>query len=226
MNKVDKFIKNHLMAFPSMWQNRFDVMSEIMFNSCYSWDENGCVVNSYGPEYNPTKESMLKQFQDKLEKQQTESKKDENKEYLNDLHSMWVTSAEQELNEAQFVADNIDVFAKTYAGVSHKEIHYWLLRTQHQGIDQKYGVINNKPDVIDEEWREAIYKWLKEMIPCVNSLFGMLNKNDTAWIPRKEYKDIFIWAYTTYAKYESKQELENRTTFYKMIAEILKSVEE
>lgn len=226
MNKVDKFIKNHLMAFPSMWKNRFDVLAEILFNSCYSWDENGCIVISYGPEYNPTKESMLKVFQDKLEKQRTESKKDENKKYLSDLYSMFIASAEQELNDAQFIADNIDVFAKTYAGVNYREVQYWLFKTQHQGIDTKYGVINNKPDVIDEEWRKAIYDWLKEMIPSVNSLFGKLNKNDTAWIPQEKYKDIFVWAYKTYAKYESKQELENRTTFGKMIGDILKSVEE
>lgn len=226
MNKVDKFIKNHLMAFPSMWVNRFDVMAEIMFNSCYSWDENGCVVINYGPKYNPTKKSMLKQFQDRLEKQQTESKKDENKKYLSDLYSMWVTTAEQELNNAQFVADNIDVFAKTYAGVSHKEVHYWLLKIQHQGIDQKYGVINNKPDVIDEEWRKAIYDWLKEIIPNVNSLFGKANKNYDGWMPQEEYKDIFIWAYSTCSKYQSEQELKNRTTFNKMIFDILKSVEE
>ncbi len=220
LNKVDLAVKRILLAYPSMYRNRFDVMAEIMFNSGYRWDENGCIIESVPicTKGEPTVDSMQKEMVERLIKQ-CKHAQEHSSDCLKDLNDSLITEAKFNLAAAEFIGNNIDVYAKTYCGVDYSVKWLWLLKTDHQGINQDYGCINHKPDVVDEEWRVAIYHWLRELLPMVNSLFGMCEEK--GWTPKEKHKDIFNWAYSKFMLYQSEQERSHMQGLQKMYSEIL-----
>lgn len=226
MNKVDLLVKDLLLEYPTLYHNRFEVLDDIFFNSCYEWDEQGCIAQLFPPKEKPTIEKMLSKFEEKVK--ESKAKLDDivqrhGKDTIHDLYNQFYITDLHQLHDAQFIAANVDVFAKTYCSVNYPETWAWLFKHAKDGIST-YGCIQHPPEVIDEEWREAIYDWTKQLIPSLNGLFGIYN-DKTGWSPQEKYKEVFIWVYKTNRRFESPKEEQHRREFQKVISKILAEAE-
>lgn len=181
MNKIDQLIKNQLLLYPTLFSNRFEVLSFMLDSSNYEW-ENGELIQRI-PDKKGSREEMLKRFEDDVVKE-------ENPEFpdLISLNARHLVSAKQRLVHATFIADNIDVFATTYAGVKYPVIQAWLWHLHRHGINDYYP-IKNIPENVTIEWKKVIYDWLHEIIPTMNGLWGMYSPD--GWKALPEYEKNF-----------------------------------
>lgn len=219
MNKVDLEVKNLILSYPTLFENRFDALNHIFTTSNYAWDENGCLATTCRSRKGTVK-SMLKQLQDEEDKR--EAMLQETPICTRLLHEAWLVESQAKLNKFQFIAKNIDVFASTYCSVGHKEHWLWLYHNVHASFN--YWPISHKPDVVDEDWREAIHKWAHELLPNMNSIMGYMDDNK-GWRPCRGYEYIFNYVRGTWQKYASEQNIQHAREFGKVIAKILDEAE-
>lgn len=234
MNKIDQMVKRLLLAYPTLYTNRFDAMATILTTSTYEW-RNGEIIELEG--YQPeaaTPESMVAQFEKRLAERKTEYDPAHNHECLSKLHRKIITDAERELHDARFIAANIDTYSTSYAGCDYPVLHLWLHHTHRYNVSDLWTV-NNKPEVIDEEWREAIYQWIHLMMPSVNSLFGMFQERNErpvskmkgkGFAPVPGYEEVFNWAYTTWQAYQGPLNAKVAKAMHESIEKILAETEE
>ncbi len=134
------------------------------------------------------------------------------------LNTKNLITAKQKLIHATFIADNIDVFATTYAGVEYPVIWAWLWRIHRHEIND-YCPIKNIPADITPEWKEVIYDWLYQIIPSMNGLWGRYLPD--GWKALPEYEKNFNWIYHTLQKVETPENEEKRIALSEMITKIL-----
>jgi hypothetical protein len=192
MNKIDPMVRTLLLAFPSLFKNRCDVMAELMTNSCYGWNKKGCLVQTVGDfaDRPQTPEAMVAEYEKELA--EAKAKYDPAKEAacLRELHERVVIEAEKELHDARFRAQHIDVFARDYTACGYEAAHAWLHHTDRYGVSE-YWSINKLPKNLDPEWRKAIQDWLHYLMPSANSLFAINTTERYEAVPG--YEEVFNW---------------------------------
>lgn len=224
MNKVDLVVKENLMRFPTLFKNRFDVLAHMLCccGTGYEWDKNGCLAYCLNdPDKEPANtETMLVDFENKVK--ETKEKLKTDPDCLDLFNRAYLAEDEFDLIRAKHVAKNIDIYACTFAGVGN-DVGYWLQRQHYMrfGFNLDSVPINNKPENIDEDWRKAIYLFMKEIIPQTHSCFGYFDNKEKKWGPKKGYEDIFNWVYNTYHLYQSEKESSLAAEFSKIIKDIL-----
>lgn len=222
LNKIDRMIRDMLLRRPTLYANRFDAFAELMTNSCYEWDDNGELVNIM-PEGHPVStESMVEIYHKKLAESRRENDPDTSADCLVKLHVQFITDDERKLHDAEFVAANIDVYAATWCGVDYKQVWLWLFYHHRHGIS-KLWQINNKPAVIDEEWRLAIKDWLRQLLPPANSMMGMFVGEGLAghWQALPGYETVFNWVRETLEHYTTEADREGEKQQEAIVQDIL-----
>lgn len=224
LNKVDLEVKKLLLRYPTLFHNRFDAMVNILTTNNYFW-ENGCLVEQYVNEKFPTKQEMIDKCQKNLENKVIECNEIK-AEYLDNLHSGFITTESFKLTRAKFIAEHIDIFSTEYTCVDYHETWLWLLKCHHdQSFTDKYWVINNKPQIVDDDWRKAIQDWLCLLLPNINQLFGTYNpKTNEPWRAKKEYEGIFNWVHNTLENYKTKEDKEKEEEGNRIAKELIDEI--
>ena len=212
LNKVDQVIQDRLLRYPAMYHNRFQALTGIITQSSFEWDDNGCLIDTCAHlEQEPaTVETMLEQFRKRLA--EAEQRAADSIEYLARLNLKYITDAKRDLADAEFIAANLEAYTTTFAGCTVTHRWHFLYTTKHRGVN-KYWNINNKPEHVDEDWRSAIYEWFQQILPDVNSLFGVDRQyietgRFGGWQALKGCEEIFNWAYTGWRSYQNEKEEE------------------
>ena len=210
LNKVDRAIQDKLLRYPTMYRDRFQALTGIITESSFEWDENGCLVDTCAHlETEPaTVETMLEQFRKRLA--EAEQRAADSHECLARHNLKYITDAKRDLADAEFIAANLEAYTTTFAGCTVTRRWHFLFTTKHRGVHQ-YWNINNKPEHVDEDWRRAIYEWFQQILPDVNSLFGVDRQyvetgKFGGWAAAKGCEEIFNWAYTGWRAYQNEQE--------------------
>jgi hypothetical protein len=205
MNKVDDMVMRLLMNFPTLFHNRFEAFSEIMTNSCFCWTSDGNI--GYISRLDViTPEQMLKRFEDGVAEAQAKFDKDTaDAPYMVSFSLERLIAAKRELADATFIADHIEVYASTWCGCGYDEINKWFGLAERNSFI-KYGVVNNRPANIDEEWRLAIYGWFNHMLPTANSYMGWYDEKEKVWKSVKRHREMFEWLRAKYDEYQSAKE--------------------
>ena len=226
LNKVDQAIQDRLLRYPTICHNRFQALTGIITESVFEWDDNGCLVNTCDHlEQEPaTPETVLEEFRGRLAEAEKRAAA-EPYEYLARLNLDYVTTARRNLADAQFVLANLEVYTTTFTGCTVSSVWNFLFKTNHYGVNQ-YWNVNNKPEYIDEDWRKAIYEWFEELLPSVNSLFGVFSGyvetgRPGGWRAQKGYEEIFNWVYAGRHSYQTDKEAARRKKLYNKTREIL-----
>lgn len=220
MNKVDAEVKNLMLLFPEQFPNRFKALESIFSNSGYGWDKNGCLVGR--DRAKGTKESMIRYYADILAKRNKEIADTKCPELI-PLHTQWLCEAQGALLRAEFIAKNIDIYASRFCDCDYEVSWLWLYH--HQNENFNYWHISHKPEVVDEEWREAIYGWAHHLVPTMNGLMGVPPQGDRGWTPQSQYKGIFNYIYGLMRSYASPKDIEVALAMSEMITKILKESE-
>ena len=197
MNTVDTAVKNLLLAWPTLYRNRFEAITMIFTSSCYEWVDGDLKLTCGGcvPETPPTIEIFLQHFRDELT-EATENKKNESYMPLMDLHNTRILEAQADLNRAQLMADNIDlVCSRFWYGLGCHEstfIRGWLTSAvRNGGID--YWPIFNRPDNVKREWQEAVRNWLRQSLPHIRPHWGRYyekpHDQKNGWFPSYDAED-------------------------------------
>lgn len=225
MNKVDVMVREALLAYPNLYRSRFEVLNEFLFNSCYEWDQNGCLVPIFPLSRPATPEAMIAEYEGKLAKAEQEAIGCH--ECLQRLNEERVVEAKAQLHRAKFVAENIDIYARSYIEVDYHDYWLWLFRANQDSVSSKYGCINSVPDVIDEEWRDAIYHWFKELLSPMHSLMGMYDETgpQKGWKPRQGCEEVFTWVYQKFTAFESPKQKSVRRRMAADISRIIAEAE-
>jgi len=221
MNKVDLQVRRMLMAFPTLYRNRFEAMAEILTNSCFEWDAAGCIVEIFPETYKrATPEAMVQEMQKRLDKA-VWAAKELNSEALSRLHQVYIADAERDLEYTKFVASHLDLFSSEYCRCDSNVMDLWLYNTDRNGISE-YWSVNLKPEVVDEDWRAAIYEWFNRLLPRVNGLFGMIGPKPTdKWQPLPPYEEVFTWAYDTWFLYQSEKDRQVRQSMAEIARQVI-----
>lgn len=220
MNEIDVQIRWMLLAYPTLYRNRFEAFAELMTNSCYEWSADGRLLNVFAQE-DASPESMVTEYEEALEKARKEEA-DNKEECLNGLRRRHVVEAERDLVEARHVAANVDVYASDYTAVSHRDVWHWLNYKHRHGLSGHWA-INNPPANIAEEWRRAIREFLSKVLAPMNSLMGMHSK-EAGWEALPHYAEVFDWVMATYKRYESPEDVAHAAWIDKLTAEIVAEI--
>jgi hypothetical protein len=162
MNKVDKLVAELMLAYPTLYHDRFKAMRYILTTSNYCW-ENGCIVKCWTPHIEPrTPEMARASFLKRIEESKGSICPEQPLEALHDLH--WY----------DVVSENIEVAASRYL---YRTDNYIVMtdvitRMARGGMDfGRYAPIMQKPEVVDQEWNDAIRGWLQEIAPTMNGMW-------------------------------------------------------
>jgi hypothetical protein len=200
LNKVDLEIKRCLLAYPTLYRNRFDVMDHILTTNGngYHWNNKGELVKlNQCDKEDETFDKLRQKGLNHLEEQVEKAKKQIQDNSPINL-SFWI-SKRAELEYAKFVADHIDIYATTYCGVEYRDTWRWLYRSHHRG-DWNYWAITNKKfnscEEVDPDWQEAIREWLRmKIIPAANGIMGIISEETHRFLPQKGYEKFFNFLY-------------------------------
>lgn len=222
MTKIDQMIKRLLLGFPTLYENRFEALAEILTNSGFEWRK-GEIVDIFESR-DRTAERSLAEY----EKELTEARLRQEAEAggcLDGLLAKRVAEAELNLLRFRHTLANIDVYTTQYAGVSYPQTWAWLWYTYRHGVSD-YWSINNRPDNITPEWTEVIRDWLEQLIPSANSLMGFVPHDDMTAPFRAVpgYEKVFNWLRDTYKKYELPEHRERMAEQTKLAEEIVAKI--
>lgn len=224
MNKVDLLVKRMMLAYPTLYPNRFMALAEAFTNSCFYWDANGCIVDQDAFDV-VSPDEMVATRTAELNKQNERINSPTRHECFKSLDERYLAETEAELLMLRHVAKNIDIYASEFTGVDYNTIQNWLFNLERRGISE-YWVINNKPDVVDEEWRVAIREWLQQIIPTVNSNYGIYDNAKNKWGPIDRYAKTFNWMYDTFYSYETESDRKANEHAAELVAQVLKELKE
>ncbi len=171
MNKVDLLVKRMMIEFPTLYPNRFEALAEVFTNSCFEWNDDGTIAEIFRLKDLPP-ETMVVKYEQELAQWKEKAEKDE--DWAKQYNYKYIAEAEVKLMLAKHRAANIDIYASEYTNVHYDTIVLWLFGAR----PSKYWLVNNKPEVVDEEWRLAIRDWFSQMMPVVNGAFGQHHKDE------------------------------------------------
>jgi hypothetical protein len=162
MNKVDKLVAELMLSYPTIFPDRFKALRQILTSSEYAWKD-GCLVRAYEPVETRTPEDGRNDFVRRIE---------ENRDSICRCHYV---EAVARLNWYDFVSEHLEVCASeyVYSSDSHIVMGDMLGRMARSGMDfTRHSPIMNKPEVVDQEWNDAISGWLSQLIPTMNNLWS------------------------------------------------------
>lgn len=227
MNKVDELVAKMMLKYPHRYLTRFEAFCELMTNSGFAWNKKGEIVEDSPPQHSwlrdATPEKMLAECQATLDKRIREASTEP---CLAALNAQFICAERKRLHDAQFIADNLEVWASSYCNVDYHQTWLWLLKTEKDEVCTwreigPHWPVNNPPKNIDEEWRKAIYEFFRFLMPCVNGLFGAFDRKANCWHPANGHEEMFTWIAKSTLAYESEDERTNRKEFSKIIDDIL-----
>lgn len=215
MSKIDELIKRMMLRYPTLYPTRFEAFAELMTNSGFEW-VGGELVEVFKIE-DATPASMLEEVAQELAEARNKAAS-EKCEALHALNRRFVIEAERRLRDAEHVAVNIDVYASDYTTCDYRQAWAWLHHTDRHGVSE-YWNINNVPDDITPEWREAVYQWLMFIMPPANNLMGINRPEGFEAIPR--YAATFDWLKAKCDEFAPKYTPEQIARMQEVAAEIM-----
>jgi hypothetical protein len=222
-NRVDTLVANLMLRYPTIFPDRFKALEHILTTSDYAWDEHGCLVNAY-PDSEPerTPEVARAEFLERIEEREKEAAK------YSDLCPEHLLQARDDLRWYDFISENIEVASARYLyrADSYACIHSFLARYDRYCHINKYSPIMNKPEVVDQEWSDAIREWLREIIPPMNGVWGHLDRNERGpWMPslRLNRSQLIVWelVYYLHALYKTDADRKREAVSKQIVAEML-----
>lgn len=200
MNKVDNYIKQLMLGYPSLYPNRFAVMKHIFCSngSGYSWDKNGCPVLFH-------QEKQFNKMDMKIEKELLKKYKkgyDDPHEAMSDFYLANVIQVKKVLSDYRWREKNIDLIAsKMHPFVSYNDVYGllyehngtygWLLSIDNGDAHKNPNYMPQRDD-IDKEWREALLGFIHEILPVMHSRCGYLDEENKCWKVTEFYKETDI----------------------------------
>lgn len=191
MNKVDLLVKRMLLEWPSIYQNRFQAMVEILCSGHFNW-VNGCIEpDKFYFSHTPGEQKLtpVSFYEQSLKKAKKDVKQYEHIKYLKSLNDSRIVEAKFDLMKARFLEKNIDIFASEFCGIESSEVNYWLLKLDKDWFYEPHACICKIPPEIDSDWDDAIRRFLLEVMPQVNGLFAIQTERENVPVP--EHKKIY-----------------------------------
>jgi hypothetical protein len=191
MNKADLLVKRMLMEWPSIYQNRFQAMIEILTSGHFSWVD-GCIEPDkfyFSHTSSEQKLTPITFYEQSLKKTKERIKEYKNVKYLKSLNDSRLAEAKFDLIKAKFLEQNIDIFASEFCGIESNEIDCWLLKLDKNWFYEPHACICKMPAEIDSDWDDAIRSFLLEVMSNVNGLFAIQREHENVPIP--EHKKIY-----------------------------------
>lgn len=222
MSKINQLIRRMMMAYPSLYANRFEAFAELMTNSCYEWNKDGELVASCGEVGQRPKspEAMIRLAKKELAARRKELRS-HSSPCLDELHKRFELEAVKEYRDICFRAKHIDLYTEQYTDCGYKAHHKWLHYTDRHGISS-YWSINNIPENITPEWRDAIREWLSEMMASMNMLMGV--NTPERWVAQDRYKTTFNWVMDKYRSLETEEHRRNIAAQSALAEEIIAEI--
>lgn len=221
MKNVNKLIRAMMMAYPDLYPNRFEAFAELMTNSCYEWNRKGELVAgaNFGHRAK-SPEAMIRWAKKELAAFRKELR-GRSSPVLDDLHKRFELEAVKKCRDICFRAKHIDLYTEQYTDCGYQAHHKWLHYTDRYGISE-YWSINNIPENVTPEWRDAIREWLSEMMASMNGLMGV--NTPERWVAQDRYKKTFDWVMDKYRSLETEEHRRNMAAQTAMAEEIIAEI--
>jgi len=236
MNEIDEMVKTQLLAWPTLYHNRFDALGNILTSSCYEWVDGGLKLTCGGCEKDGpvTVDTFLEEFRDKLAAALGKFDLDVAEfpdSGASNLHRMWIAEADAALVRAEFMAANIDIVASTYwygLGCHYGTFIRGWMTGEYRGGGTDYWPMNVRPDDVKKCWQAAIGGWLRQLVPIMHEDWGFYDDEKNEWRfgnpedkYRAEWYDHMLTLQKQWAFFAPEDEARQRKVADQIIDEIL-----
>jgi hypothetical protein len=176
LNKVDKYVKSLMLTYPSIMPSRFAVLKQLFLTNGngMEWNSSGELVYSCGKE----KLSKVMTFDD-IEQLERHLGKIAEAAWSKDFAGTLLLKNSFHRLARQYIADNIDLFAKYDIDIYEKNLGYSAHWLRH--IDPDWTCLSlenptksfNMPKTIAPEWADAAMETLDVVIMALSNELGM-----------------------------------------------------
>lgn len=164
MDKVSVFVREKLLQYPTLYENRLQVLCHLFMvnGNGFDWDENtGCPVEWA----DDGRRSKTKMYYADLKKK-IKNSEESLKEYDLDLYRFWIAEAKQEIAARKHRAKHIDLYA-VYNNDNFKYEHL-------DRFSPEWSLFGTAPyGKIDPEWARAMEEVIEKIMYAFNTIWHL-----------------------------------------------------
>lgn len=175
MNEVNQMVKETLLAYPTLYNDRFSVLCAFFSSSNYRWTDDGKLVRDYPL----SRDTASMDFSD-LDNREKDLCDKETQGSLSEMDLFRRYKLARDRSARQLLADNIDLVA-AYSGVGDRELSYSdLLHMNLNSVCLGGYYLGGAPfGNIDPAWLKAAEEFIDEVLVAYNRVFGLHHDNPT-----------------------------------------------